>query len=124
TLTEDTYGKPAFPVVVFSRGLGGSRICYSAVFGELASNGLIVVAMEHHDGSAARSCVNILPSSKLTDGNRIDNTEPRTHYENNAQDNAPQNANGADTELRNAQIVMRMAEIEEAISVLSQMNCG
>ncbi|KAK8136815.1 phospholipase A2 [Apiospora sp. TS-2023a] len=131
TLTEDTHENPTFPVVVFSHGLGGSRTCYSAVCGELASNGFIVVAMEHRDGSGARSYVNIPPSNNLADGNRIDNTEPRSHYEvdyifpkDNAQDTAPQNAKGVDTELRNAQIEMRMAEIEEAFSVLGLMNRG
>ncbi|KAK8058821.1 Platelet-activating factor acetylhydrolase [Apiospora phragmitis] len=87
--------------------------------------------MEHCDGSGARSYVNIPPSSNLTYGNRIDNTEPRTLYEvdcifpkDNSQDTAPHNAKGVDTELRNAQIEMRMAEIEEAFSVLSLMNSG
>ncbi|KAK6833596.1 Platelet-activating factor acetylhydrolase [Apiospora arundinis] len=111
--------------------LSAHRPGNSAVCGELASNGFIVVAMEHRDGSGARSFVNIPPSSNLADGNRIDNTEPKAHYEvdyifpkDNAQDTAPQNAKGVDTELRNAQIEMRMAEIEEAFSVLNLMNDG
>lgn len=131
TLTENTYEKPTFPVAMFSHGLGGSRTCYSTVCGELASNGFIVVAMEHRDGSGARSYVNISPSNNLADGARIDNTEPRSPYEvdyifpkDNAQDTAPQNAKGVDTELRNAQIEMRMAEMEEAFHVLGLINCG
>lgn len=54
-------GRPMFPVVVFSHGLGGSRTMYSTVCGDLASYGFVVVAMEHRDGSGARSYVNVPP---------------------------------------------------------------
>jgi platelet-activating factor acetylhydrolase len=54
--------KPTFPVILFSHGLGGSRLCYSTICGELASYGFIVVAVEHRDGSGARTLVN-LPES-------------------------------------------------------------
>ncbi|KHN94723.1 phospholipase A2 [Metarhizium album ARSEF 1941] len=51
--------KPTFPVVIFTHGLGGSRLCYSTICGELASFGFIVVAVEHRDGSGARTLVNL-----------------------------------------------------------------
>lgn len=51
----DVEDKPLFPVITFSHGLGGSRMHTSSVCGELASNGSIVVAVEHRGGSGART---------------------------------------------------------------------
>jgi platelet-activating factor acetylhydrolase len=131
TTGEDVADKPVFPVVVFSHGLGGSRTCYSSICGEMASNGFIVIAVEHRDGSGARSYVNIPPSDDLADGKVMDNTAPTRSYvvdyifpKDNAQDTSPNNQRGVDTELRNAQIEMRMAEIEEAFHALELINSG
>lgn len=46
-------GPLKFPVVVFSHGNGGSREIYTTICAEIASQGYIVVALEHLDGSAA-----------------------------------------------------------------------
>ncbi|KAI0843936.1 platelet-activating factor acetylhydrolase, isoform II-domain-containing protein [Daldinia vernicosa] len=123
--------KPKFPVIFFSHGSGGSRTCYSIVYGELAGNGFIIVAVEHRDGSGARSYVNIPPSGELADGLKINNTNPKRFYKvdyifppDNALDTSPNNARGVDTELRHAQIEMRMSEIGEAYYVLELLNNG
>ncbi|GLC73753.1 hypothetical protein PLESTF_001415400 [Pleodorina starrii] len=42
-----------FPVVVFSHGLAGTRNAYSSICIELASQGYVVLALEHSDGSAS-----------------------------------------------------------------------
>lgn len=38
--------------MVFSHGLGGSRNAYSQIVGSIASHGVVVVAMDHRDGSS------------------------------------------------------------------------
>jgi hypothetical protein len=42
-----------FPVVLFSHGLGGYRSLYSMLCAELASQGYVVFAAEHSDGTAS-----------------------------------------------------------------------
>ncbi|KAI4747534.1 hypothetical protein E4T50_02222 [Aureobasidium sp. EXF-12298] len=41
-----------WPVMIFSHGLAGNRNLYSHVCGSMASYGLVVIAMDHRDGSS------------------------------------------------------------------------
>lgn len=41
-----------WPVTFFGHGLAGSRNAYSQICGDLASNGMVVVALDHRDGSS------------------------------------------------------------------------
>lgn len=131
---------PKFPVVVFSHGLGGSRTMCSTVCGDLASYGFVVVAMEHRDGSGARTYVNVPPEQqqespeleKTASGAGPEEKPKRARNylvdyifpKDNPMDTSPLNEKGVDRELRGAQIEMRVAEVEEAFRVLGIINAG
>lgn len=135
----DAPNEPAFPVLLFSHGLGGTRTMYSSVCGEFASYGFVVVAVEHRDGSGPRTYINHARQGEgtMTDLERRGGLDHH-HYEkargfaiidyifpkDNPMDTSPNNDKGVDTELRRAQMDLRMAELEEAFSVLREINDG
>ncbi|KAK0907768.1 hypothetical protein LTR02_005310 [Friedmanniomyces endolithicus] len=51
-LREPQASNGKWPVTVFSHGLAGSRNAYSQICGDLASNGMVVIALDHRDGSS------------------------------------------------------------------------
>ncbi|KAF2758747.1 hypothetical protein EJ05DRAFT_485839 [Pseudovirgaria hyperparasitica] len=141
--------EPVFPLMMFSHGLGGTRTCYSSVCGEFASHGFVVCAIEHRDGSAPRTFVNRTKESRDqekngksepngmahragTGVNRAELKKEKVGYDmidyiwpkGNPYDTSPSNDQGVDTQLRQDQIKFRMAEIEEAYWVLSELEKG
>ncbi|EAT81231.2 hypothetical protein SNOG_11523 [Parastagonospora nodorum SN15] len=148
---------PVFPLLMFSHGLGGSKTAYSSLCTEFASYGFVVCAVEHRDGSGARTFVNHRKrANKDSHGGAkvgkddcendpacekekekwraLDHTdeELRQGYhhvdyifpKNNPKDTAPNNEHGVDQELRNAQIELRLCELEEAYRVLKMICVG
>lgn len=111
--TPENRGK--WPLVIFSHGVGCSRLMYSQICGELASRGYVVAALEHRDGTS--------PSSKITDdrGNTR-NLEWLQWSDLEWPDLETQPTD--DTTLRQVQLELRAAEIHESIRVISRFTTG
>nr|OQO20508.1 hypothetical protein B0A51_10885 [Rachicladosporium sp. CCFEE 5018] len=127
--SPDADARPTFPLIIFSHGLGGTRTMYSSICGEFASYGFVVCAVEHRDGSGPRTYINnATPSSTAT----VEAEERKHGYhsvnylfpKDNPWDTSPTNDKGVDSELRGAQIDLRMAEIEEALECIRLINNG
>lgn len=142
-LPENAPGpEPCFPLMIFSHGLGGTRTAYSMICGEFASYGFVVCAIEHRDGSGPRTYVHRPRKPQRTAGdnenissNEIEKVNPEeieefarkldyTWPKGNPYDTSPNNDKGIDRELRLGQIELRLAEIEEAYYVLSEICRG
>ncbi|KAK3093580.1 hypothetical protein FSP39_017690 [Pinctada imbricata] len=119
-----------FPVVIFSHGLGGNRTVNTTICCELASQGFIVAAVEHRDGSASMTYhlkENIDRNSVMEideDNSPRRHTIHRTHlYSENwipYQRIEPLD----DFQFRNKQVHHRAEECIKALDVLFALNNG
>ena len=99
------------PVAIFSHGLGGARTTYSNICGNLASRGMIVVAIEHGDGSAcvtARSG-NIHIPYEHPDIDNLKDGETKESY---------------GVKFRSSQLAHRCTEVKDVIESLKHLSKG
>ncbi|KAK5095903.1 hypothetical protein LTR70_003222 [Exophiala xenobiotica] len=97
------------PVCIFSHGLGGNFNTYSSIVGSLASCGVVCVAIEHRDGSAPISFIK----------NAKGEIETSIAYQKLS--HAP---NTRVLNARNAQLRVRLWELELTYAVIKAMNEG
>eukprot|EP00091_Calanus_sinicus_P020084 TRINITY_DN5305_c0_g1_i3.p1 TRINITY_DN5305_c0_g1~~TRINITY_DN5305_c0_g1_i3.p1 ORF type:complete len:322 (-),score=119.96 TRINITY_DN5305_c0_g1_i3:360-1214(-) len=94
-----------WPVVVFSHGIGCSRFTMSQLCYQLASMGVVVVSVEHRDGSGF--------GTHFKDGETIEEI-PHLHVP----------VDGHEYEVRNRQVTHRCDEVLRAIDILDKINEG
>ncbi|KAH7921574.1 hypothetical protein BV22DRAFT_1107127 [Leucogyrophana mollusca] len=104
-----------WPLMIFSHGVGCSRLMYSAFCGEMASRGFVVAAIEHRDGTG--------PSSRVTN----DDGEQKDFYWLDWTDldwidlqEQPKD----DTTLRHVQLEVRLAEVEQVQKAFQSIASG
>lgn len=132
--TAGNFGQlpPRFPVLIFSHGLAGNRLSYSQYCGELASQGIVVVAIEHRDGSGVSSIVRgeEAPQHSESQGKRPSKSKstklqvPYLVFETIGLHSFSDTPDEKDVNLRHDQINMRHAEIQECLYVLQRINEG
>lgn len=54
---NDDHTPSQWPMIIFSHGVGCSRLMYTHICGELASRGYLVAAVEHRDGTGPAATV-------------------------------------------------------------------
>ncbi|KAI5810559.1 platelet-activating factor acetylhydrolase, isoform II-domain-containing protein [Pyronema omphalodes] len=117
-----------FPTVLFSHGLGGTRLAYSHLCGSLASYGNIVIAPEHRDGSAPVTFIKpgSSPSSSETEitGATPKPAEPSAQRIQVDYTNYPHQISDITAQGRNRQLEIRLWELSVIYSALTQLDLG
>jgi platelet-activating factor acetylhydrolase len=115
--------------MIFSHGLGGTRLAYSYLCGSLASHGMVVIAPEHRDGSTPVTFMK--PGSTETEltGSEPVNGEPgidsssaarvQVDYTSYPHQISEETANG-----RNRQLEIRLWELSVIYSALTHLDLG
>ena len=98
-----------WPVTMFSHGLAGSRNTYSYICGDMASNGMVVIAMDHRDGSSPIQYVRATADSPAT-------TVPAVKI--------PHTATSETYEGRDKQLRIRLWEASMTFEALMRIDAG
>lgn len=108
-LHEPPTSNRRWPITFFSHGLAGSRNAYSYICGDMASYGMIVVAMDHRDGSSPIQYVRATKDTeaRLVDQIKISHEQKKEVFE-----------------ARDRQLRIRLWEISMAYEALSKIDAG
>ncbi|XP_067840410.1 platelet-activating factor acetylhydrolase [Heptranchias perlo] len=117
-----------YPLVVFSHGLGAFRTLYSAICIEVASQGFVVAAVEHRDGSASatyyieektKTVSEVRESTSSTNSTpNLDQLERKWLYY------KPHKQGEQEFPFRNVQVHQRSEECIRALNLLTDINMG
>lgn len=123
-----------FPTVIFSHGLGGTRLAYSHLCGSLASYGNIVIVPEHRDGSAPVTFIKPGSSNETeVKGLKPDSGEPGISSSSAAPSpsriqvdytNYPHQISEETADGRNRQLEIRLWELSVLYVALTQLDLG
>merc|ERR1719397_1409790 len=105
---EPPLEQEGWPVVVFSHGMGCNRFFMSQVCYQLASQGVVVAALEHRDGSGCDSYF-VLDGEGFRSSHQVKHEEVFLDKE---------------YERRNEQLNQRSHEIRKVIDVLAKLQAG
>ncbi|EIW74323.1 hypothetical protein CONPUDRAFT_140472 [Coniophora puteana RWD-64-598 SS2] len=104
-----------WPIIIFSHGVGCSRLMYSSFCGEMASRGYIVAAVEHRDGTG--------PSCRVTNEHGDTKDLPWVQWSDlEWSETAQQPMN--DTTLRHVQLEVRKAEVHHVLEAFRKISRG
>lgn len=106
---EDPHSSRGWPVVVFSHGMGCNRFVMSQLCYQLASNGIVVAAVEHREGSGGGSRYIL-----REEGVSLSCSVPHK----------PVPTDDNEYQVRNEQLRHRSGEIRRVIDLLAKLNAG
>ncbi|XP_071110932.1 platelet-activating factor acetylhydrolase-like [Haliotis cracherodii] len=117
-----------FPVIVLSHGLGGNRTTYTTLCLELASQGFIIAAVEHRDGSASMTLC-LRESFRHSVRHVDDNNHSHHHHRNSFSEDwkifdKPKHIQWDDFNYRNKQVHQRARECSRVLDILKDLNDG
>ncbi|KAH8590964.1 platelet-activating factor acetylhydrolase [Bisporella sp. PMI_857] len=89
-----------WPVMIFSHGLAGSRNAYSHLAGSIASHGVVVIAIEHRDGSTPVTYVRAVPTATTGENAAPQSTKRTIDYRRLSHTPSPEVEDGRNEQLR------------------------
>lgn len=124
-----------FPTMIFSHGLGGTRLAYSHICGSMASYGMVVIVPEHRDGSAPVTFIKSGSTSTETeikgptpgsnepgiDASSAEGDAPRVQIDHTSY---PHTVTDETADGRNRQLEIRLWELSLIYSAVAKLDVG
>ncbi|KAL7419106.1 hypothetical protein Q5752_005942 [Cryptotrichosporon argae] len=114
---NETGGRERWPLVIWSHGVGCSRLFYTEICGQLASHGFVVAAVEHRDGTG--------PSATVTAANGETKDVDFIRWKDiDWPDLPPDEQPTTDNTLRHDQLAVRLAEFDATLAAVRSLVSG